>query len=57
MPRLKSTELGYYIPSFFEMHVNTYCDDLTINKLPLKDMTVCSMNISISCKILPLTMG
>ena len=40
MPRLKSTELGYYIPSFFEMHVNTYCDDLTINKLPLKDMTV-----------------
>ena len=40
MARLKSTELGYYIPSFFEMHVNTDCDDLTINKLPLKDMTV-----------------
>lgn len=40
MSRLKSTELGYYIPSFFEMHVNTDCDDLTINKLPLKDMTV-----------------
>lgn len=40
MPRLKSKELGCYIPSFFEMHVNTDCDDLTINKLPLKDMTV-----------------
>lgn len=40
MPRLKSTSLGYYIPSFFEMHVNTNSDDLTINKLPLKDMTV-----------------
>lgn len=40
MSRLKSTELGSYIPSFFEMHVNTNCDDLTINKLPLKDMTV-----------------
>lgn len=40
MVRLKSTELGCYIPSFFEMHVNTDCDDLTINKLPLKDMTV-----------------
>ena len=40
MARLKSTELGYYIPSFFEMHVDTDCDDLTINKLPLKDMTV-----------------
>lgn len=40
MPRLKSTTLGYYIPSFFEMHVNTNSDDLTINKLPLKDMTV-----------------
>ena len=40
MARLKSKELGCYIPSFFEMHVNTDCDDLTINKLPLKDMTV-----------------
>lgn len=40
MPRLKSTTLGYYIPSFFEMHVNTNSDDLTINKLPLKEMTV-----------------
>lgn len=40
MPRLKSKTLGYYVPSFFEMHVDTSCDDLTINKLPLKDMTV-----------------
>ena len=40
MARLKSTELGCYIPSFFEMHINTDCEDLTINKLPLKDMTV-----------------
>lgn len=40
MPRLKNENLGYYIPSFFEMHVDTNCDDLTINKLPLKDMTV-----------------
>ena len=40
MSRLKSTELGYYIPSFFEMHVNSDCDDLTISKLPLKDMTI-----------------
>lgn len=39
MPRRKSTVLGYYIPSFFEMHVNTYQKDMTINKLPLKDMT------------------
>lgn len=40
MSRLKSPVLGSYIPSFFEMHINTNCDDLTINKLPLKDMTV-----------------
>lgn len=40
MARLKSKELGCYIPAFFEMHIDTDCDDLTINKLPLKDMTV-----------------
>lgn len=39
MTRLKSTVLGFYIPSFFEMHVNTSKDDMTINQLPLKDMT------------------
>ena len=39
MSRIKSTVLGYYIPSFFEMHVNTYQKNMTINKLPLKDMT------------------
>ncbi len=36
MARLKSKELGCYIPAFFEMHIDTDCDDLTINKLPLK---------------------
>ena len=32
--------LGYYIPSFFEMHVDTDCDDLTIDHLPARDRTV-----------------
>lgn len=39
MSRLRSTVLGYYIPSFFEMHVDTYHNDMTINKLPPGDMT------------------
>ncbi len=38
MSRLKSALLGYYIPSFFEMHVNTTQEDMTINHLPLNDM-------------------
>ena len=40
MARLKSNILGYYIPSFFEMHVDTNRDDLTIDHLPLRDRTV-----------------
>lgn len=40
MARLKSNVLGYYIPSFFEMHVDTNNDDLTIDHLPPKDRTV-----------------
>lgn len=40
MTRLYSKTLGYYIPSFFEMHIDTSKNDLTINKLPLKDMTI-----------------
>lgn len=40
MTRLKSNVLGYYIPSFFEMHVDTNRDDLTIDHLPLRDRTV-----------------
>lgn len=39
MSRLRSNMLGYYIPSFFEMHVDTDHNDMTINKLPPKDMT------------------
>lgn len=38
--RYKSTVLGYYVPSFFEMHINTDKDDLTIIKLSVKDQTV-----------------
>lgn len=34
------TLLGYYMPSFFEMHIDTDVDDLTINRLPIRDMTV-----------------
>lgn len=40
MERKLNKELGCYIPSFFEMHVDTDKDDLTPNKLPLKDATV-----------------
>lgn len=32
--------LGYYVPAFFEMHVDTDADDLTINKLNHFEMTV-----------------
>ena len=32
--------LGYYVPAFFEMHVDTDADDLTINKLKPFEMTV-----------------
>ncbi len=32
--------LGYYVPAFFEMHVDTNEDDLTINKLNPYEMTV-----------------
>ena len=40
MTRLCSKTLGYYIPSFFEMHIDTNIDDLTINQLPIRDMTI-----------------
>ena len=40
MSRLKSTILGCYIPSFFEMHINTNCNDLTITHLSPKDRIV-----------------
>lgn len=39
MSKRRSTLLGFYVPSFFEMHVDTDQTDMTINKLPLKDMT------------------
>ena len=32
--------LGYYVPSFFEMHIDTDADDLTINKLSIRDITI-----------------
>lgn len=32
--------LGYYVPAFFEMHVDTNNDDMTINKLTPFEMTV-----------------
>lgn len=38
--RYKSTVLGYYVPSFFEMHIDTSKDDLTIINLSVKDQTV-----------------
>lgn len=40
MSRLKSTLLGYYVPSFFEMHINTFTDDLTITSLSPEDRVV-----------------
>ena len=40
MTRLCSKTLGYYIPSFFEMYIDTNIDDLTINRLPIRDMTI-----------------
>ena len=32
--------LGYYVPAFFEMHVDTDADDLTICRLDSSDMTI-----------------
>lgn len=40
MQRIFHKELGFYIPAFFEMHIDTDSDDMTINKLSIKDMTV-----------------
>ena len=40
MIRYRDNILGYYVPSFFEMHINTMADDLTITQLSLKDRTV-----------------
>lgn len=40
MSKLRKTELGHYVLSFFEMHVDTWKSDMTINKLPPRDMTV-----------------
>lgn len=40
MSRLNSTVLGCYIPSFFEMHIDTYCNDLTIANLSPIDRVV-----------------
>lgn len=40
MHRRLNKVLGYYVPSFFEMHVDTECEDLTITNLPLRDQTV-----------------
>ena len=34
------TLLGSYIPTFFEMHVATRDDDMTINKMSNGDATV-----------------
>lgn len=38
--RYKSIILGYYVPSFFEMHIDTYKNDLTITGLSVKDQTI-----------------
>lgn len=40
MARLQDEVLGCYVTSFFEMHVDTYKDDLSPSHLPLGDMTV-----------------
>lgn len=40
MTRLKSSLLGYYVPSFFEMHIDTFQDDLTITSLSPKDRCI-----------------
>lgn len=39
MIRLRSKMIGCYVPSFFEMHIDTNQQDMTINKLPPQDMT------------------
>ena len=36
--------LGYYVPAFFEMHVDTDADDLTINK-PNKQGVITNKNL------------
>lgn len=40
MVRLRNKISGSYIISFFEMYINTNSEDMIINKLPIKDMTV-----------------
>lgn len=40
MARLKSSLLGYYVPSFFEMHIDTFHDDLTITSLSPADRCI-----------------
>lgn len=40
MVRLRNKISGSYIISFFEMYINTNSEDMVINELPIKDMTV-----------------
>lgn len=40
MSRKLHQQLGCYIPSFFEMHIDTYRADMTPNRLPINDATV-----------------
>lgn len=32
--------LGYYVPAFFKMHIDTKSEDMIINKMPIEDATV-----------------
>lgn len=32
--------LGYYVPAFFEMHIDTESEDMIINQMPIEDATV-----------------
>ena len=40
MARKLHQQLGCYVPSFFEMHIDTFRSELTPKKLPLPDATV-----------------
>lgn len=40
MIRQLNTNLGYYIPSFFEMHISTTKSDLSINNLSEKELSI-----------------
>lgn len=50
MAILKTT-LGYYIPTFFEMHVATHDDNMIINQMSDAMQPYCFMNIYIFFKI------